>query len=207
MLYRARILNPHVARLGPLALVLFPLVSAMLLSSCATASPAPRAIPVDGGTLWIDDGGRGGVPILFVHGNGGSAEEWRAQLAAFRGQGRRAVAIDLPGFGRSTPPADGDYSLAAMSRAIDRAVDALDLPRFVIVGHSYAGAVVATYAAAHPEKVAGVVYLDAAGAGLTMTDEQKQRFAAAIRADKMKVVRAWFAPMLKSSPADVQEEV
>ncbi len=187
--------------------LLVTLVLATVLLSCATATPAPRAIPVDGGTIWVDDGGRGGVPILFVHGNGGTAEQWRAQLAHFRGQGRRAVAIDLPGFGRSSAPADGDYSLQAMARAIDRAVEALDLPRFVVVGHSYAGAVVATYAAEHPEKVAGVVYLDAAGGGLTMSDEQKQRFAAAIRADKMKVVRAWFTPMFKGSPPQVQEEV
>ena len=187
--------------------LLAPLACVALLLSCATATPVPRAIPVDGGTVYADDGGRGGVPVVFIHGNGGNTDQWRAQLAHLREGGRRAVAIDLPGFGRSTAPANGDYSLGAMARAIDEAVDALQLSRFVIVGHSYAGAVVATYAAAHPEKVAGVVYLDAAGAGVTMSDEQKQGFAAAIRADKMKVVRAWFTPMLQGSPAPVQEAV
>ena len=96
---------------------------------------------------------------------------------------------------------DGDYSLDAMARAIDLAVKALDLPRFVIVGHSYGGAVVATYGAEHPDKVAGVIYLDAAGGGITMTDEQKQQITAAVRADKMKIVRAWFPPMLQNSSA------
>lgn len=155
----------------------------------------------------MDAGGRTGVPIVFIHGNGGNAQQWRAQLAHFRGQGRRAVAIDLPGFGQSTAPANGDFSLSAMAAAIDRAVDRLRLPRFVLVGHSYAGAVVATYAAAHPEKVAGVVYLDAAGAGLSLSADQKERFLSAIRANKMQVVRGWFAPMLKGSPPEVQEEV
>ncbi|MGZ8778629.1 MAG: alpha/beta fold hydrolase [Thermoanaerobaculia bacterium] len=178
----------------------------LLLTSCATA-PHPTTIPVEGGSLFVDDGGRTGVPIVFIHGNGGNARQWRAQLAHFRGQGRRAVAIDLPGFGQSTAPANGDFSLNAMASAIDRVVDGLRLPRFVLVGHSYAGAVVATYAAAHPEKVAGVVYLDAAGAGLSLSADQQERFAGAIRANKMQVVRGWFAPMLKGSSPAVQEEV
>ena len=178
----------------------------LLVASCATV-PHPRTIPVDGGSLFVDDGGRTGVPIVFVHGNGGSSRQWAAQLAHFRGEGRRAVAIDLPGFGRSTAPADGDFSLNAMAAAIDRAADGLGLRRFVLVGHSYAGAVVATYAAAHPERVAGVVYVDAAGSGLSLSEDQKERFVSAIRADKMKVVRGWFAPMLKGSSSAVQEAV
>lgn len=184
------------------------LSATLLLVACATAPPPhPTTIPIDGGSLFVDDGGRTGVPIVFIHGNGGSSQQWRAQLAHFRAKGRRAVAIDLPGFGQSTAPANGDFSLNAMAAAINRAVDALRLPRFVIVGHSYAGAVVATCAAAHPEKVAGVVYLDAAGGGLTLSEEQKAQFNAALRANKMQVVHAWFAPMLKGSPPQVQEEV
>jgi pimeloyl-ACP methyl ester carboxylesterase len=178
-----------------------------LLAACASAPPQPKTVPFDGGSLFVDDGGRSGVPIVFIHGNGGSSQQWRGQLAHFRAKGRRAIAMDLPGFGQSTSPASGDFSLNAMASAIDRVVDALRLPRFVIVGHSYAGAVVATYAAAHPGKVAGVVYLDAAGAGLTLSDAQKEQFTRAIRTNKMPVVRAWFAPMLKGSLPLVQEEV
>jgi esterase len=94
-----------------------------------------------------------------------------------------------------------------MASAVDRAVEAIHLGRFVIVGHSYSGAVVATYAARHSEKVAGVIYIDAAASALALSGEQKERLSASLRADKMRVVRGWFAPMLKGSSQDVQEEV
>lgn len=178
-----------------------------MAASCAPAAHRPLTVPVGGGSLYVDDGGRGGVPILFVHGNGGSSEQWKAQLEHFRGRGHRAVAIDLPGFGRSTAPSSGDYSLDAMASAIDRAVVASGLDRFVIAAHSYGGAVAASYAATHPEKVEGVIYIDAAAVPLPRGDEQKNRLTAALRADRMKVVRTWFAPMLKPSSPAVTESV
>jgi pimeloyl-ACP methyl ester carboxylesterase len=173
--------------------------------SC-TVAHRPVTVPLAGGSLFVDDGGRGGVPILFVHGNGGSSQQWKAQLEHFR-SGRRAVAIDLPGFGASTAAANGDYSLEAIANAIDRAVTAIRLDRFVIAGHSYGGAVVAKYAAMHPEKVAGVIYVDSAAGAITLSEAQQNQFLAALRADRMKVVRAWFAPLLKPSPQSVSDAV
>jgi pimeloyl-ACP methyl ester carboxylesterase len=180
----------------------------LALAVSCTVAHRPVTVPLaGGGSLFVDDGGRGGVPILFVHGNGGNSQQWKAQLEHFRGNGRRAIAIDLPGFGTSTAPADGDYSLDAMAGAIDRAVTAIHLDRFVIAGHSYGGAVVAKYAATHPDKVAGVIYVDAAAAAVPLNDEQKNQFRMALQADRMKVVRAWFAPMLKPSQPSVSEAV
>lgn len=178
------------------------------MAACARTpapAPAPRAIAVANGSLYIDDAPGRGTPIVFIHGNGGSSEQWNAQLEHFRAAGRRALAIDLPGFGRSTPPSD--FSLPAMAGAIDAAVASLGLDRFVLVGHSYGGAVVAAYTAAHPGKIAGVVYLDAAASALPLTAEQKAQFSGALRASKMPVVRAWFAPMLGPSNERVKEAV
>src|SRR4051794_8012501 len=98
-----------------------------------------------------------GVPVVFVHGNGGNAKQWRAQIAHLPS----AIAIELPGMGQRPAPSNGDYSIAAMAEDIDRQVRGI--PRFVIVGHSYGGAVAAMYAAKHPERVAGIVYADSAG--------------------------------------------
>jgi len=183
----------------------------LLLLLLATAGCAARhqpiTIPVAGASLYVDDGGRDGVPVLFIHGNGGSSAQWRAQLDHLRGSGRRAIAMDLPGFGRSAAPLNADMSLAAMASAIDQATNTLGLDRFVIVGHSYGGAVVAKYAAMHPQKVAGVVYVDAAAVTLPLTTEQTAQLGAAIRADKRGIVQAMFAPMLKASSESVRQEV
>lgn len=184
------------------------LTAALLVAACACAvAPHPVAVPLDGGSLYVDDGGKGALPIVFIHGNGGSSAVWQAQLTHFRSSGRHAIALDLPGFGRSTAPSNGDLSLVAMSAAIDRTVNAVHVDRFVLAGHSYGGAVVATYAAEHPQRVAGLVYVDAAASTLPLTKEQGDQVAAALRANKMGVIGSFFAPMLKPSPEQVRQEV
>jgi pimeloyl-ACP methyl ester carboxylesterase len=152
---------------GPVA---FALLS--LLACAASPPPAVRPRPVvqapvegfvDGprGRIRVDDGGAGALaPVLFVHGNGSDRSVWLFQLAHLR-PSRRAVAFDLPGFGESPAPRGGDFSVTAMAAEIGTVADALGLERFVLVGHSYAGMLITAYAASHPERVAGLVYLDA----------------------------------------------
>jgi pimeloyl-ACP methyl ester carboxylesterase len=114
------------------------------------------------GHLRVDDGGRGGLPVLFVHGNGGNRTQWKAQLEHLRAT-RRAAAFDLRGMGESEPAGDADYSVAGFSRDVAAVADALGLDRFVLVGHSFGGAIVADYAGRHPGRLAGLVFTDVAG--------------------------------------------
>ncbi|MEA2328348.1 MAG: hypothetical protein QOE68_3307 [Thermoanaerobaculia bacterium] len=177
---------------------------AIAFASCAHA-PASGPVMTPNGEVYVDDGGRGGLPVLFIHGNGADSTQWEKQLDHLR-KTRRAVAVDLPGMGNSAPAATGDYSPKANADAVDAAVSSIGLKRFVIVGHSYGGAVAATYAAAHPEKVAAVIYADSAASVPAMSPPM-QKFVDALRADRMKVTRIWFAPMLKPSSQAVQDRV
>jgi pimeloyl-ACP methyl ester carboxylesterase len=177
---------------------------AIIFASCAHA-PVSGPVTTPNGAIYVDDGGRGGLPVLFIHGNGADSTQWDAQLAHLR-KARRAVAVDLPGMGRSAPAAKGDYSLKANAAAVDAAVSSIGLTRFVVVGHSYGGAVAAAYAAAHPDKVAAVIYADSA-ASVPAMSPQMQKFVDALRVDRMKVTRIWFAPMLKPSSQAVQDRV
>ena len=176
----------------------------LLLAGCAHMhSPF-----IDGpqGKLHVDDGGRGSaVPLLFVHGNSGNLTQWRAQLDHERAS-RRAVAFDLRGMGMSDPARNGDYSVSAMVDDVEAVTNALKLQRFVIIGHSYGGSVVAAYAARHPERVAGVVLADSAG-NVKIDPEQAKKFLDAIRANPEKVVPQWFAPILKPAREDVRKAV
>jgi pimeloyl-ACP methyl ester carboxylesterase len=60
------------------------------------------------GSLHVDEGGTGGLPVVFVHSFSGSTVHWSEQLAHLRSE-RRAVALDLRGHGQSDPP-EGDDS-------------------------------------------------------------------------------------------------
>ena len=177
----------------------------LLLGGCTMNKP-PLMVPTSQGQIHVDDGGTGkGVPVVLVHGNGANATQWKAQLDHLR-KTRRAVAVDLRGMGMSEVPANGDYSIEAMADDIHTVVEALRIPRFVIVGHSYGGAVVAEYAAKHPSRVAGVVFADAAG-DVHISEEESDKFLDAIRADKMRVVRQWYEPILKDALPAVQAAV
>jgi pimeloyl-ACP methyl ester carboxylesterase len=111
----------------------------ILAASCAHVRPSESVIAGPAGAIHVSDGGRGtALPILFVHGNGANLTQWQAQLDHVR-QSRRAVALDLRGMGKSAVPANGDYSIEAMASDVAAVADALQLRRFIIVGHSYGG--------------------------------------------------------------------
>jgi len=133
----------------------------MAVSYAFGAAPFParqRMLNLKGpaGRLYADDGGRGGMPVLFVHSFGGSTAHWQSQLSHLR-RHRRAIAIDLRGHGRSDAPASGDYGVDSLSQDIAAVADQLQLRRFVLVGHSMGGAAAAAYAGNHPGRVAGLV--------------------------------------------------
>jgi pimeloyl-ACP methyl ester carboxylesterase len=181
-------------------------VLALLAASCAHVRPSESFVPGPAGAIHVSDGGHGAaLPVLFVHGNGANLTQWQAQLDHLR-KSRRAVALDLRGMGQSAISANGDYSVEAMVSDVAAVADALDLRRFIIVGHSYGGGVVAAYAATHPDRVAAVVFADSA-ANVTMPKEAGEKFIAALRKNKDAVVNAWFAPILVNASDPVRDAV
>lgn len=93
------------------------------------------------------------TPIVFVHGAGGSHLVWGAQVRTL-GEITRAVALDLPGHGRSQPP--GRDSMDGYRDVVLGWLDALGIARAVIVGHSMGGGIAQTLALSHPDRVAGL---------------------------------------------------
>lgn len=103
-----------------------------------------------------------GLPLVLLHGLLDSAEGWTEVALA---TGRPCVAIDLPGFGGSSPPARPAFS--AYAADVLEAVDELLGPRsrFVLVGHSLGGGVATALAERIPRRVLVLVLLAPAGFG------------------------------------------
>jgi pimeloyl-ACP methyl ester carboxylesterase len=154
------------------------------------------------GELYVDDAGSGSsVPMLFVHSYAGSSAHWEAQLAHARRR-RRAVAMDVRGHGHSDPPADGDYSVPALGDDIAAVADALELRRFVLVGHSLGGAAAAAFVGKHPRRVAGLVL---AGTPGKASPEQARQVMESLRADYDKVMAGYWASLLEGAQPAVRE--
>ncbi len=154
--------------------------------------------------LYVNDGGEGGVPAVFVHSAGGSTEHWTAQLAHLRKQ-RRAIALDLRGHGRSAPPVDGDYAIEAMAKDVGAVADRLGLERFVLVGHSMGGAVAAAFAGQQPERVHALLLLDPASDGRQMPTEQKLGLMQALRSDAYRdTVESYWLSLVQPSSETVR---
>ncbi|WP_327184975.1 alpha/beta fold hydrolase [Streptomyces sp. NBC_01334] len=91
-------------------------------------------------------------PALYVHGLGGSSQNWSALMALLDGV-VASEAVDLPGFGDSPPPDDGNYSITAHARAVIRYLDAVDRGPVHLFGNSLGGAVSTRVAAVRPDLV------------------------------------------------------
>lgn len=164
-------------------------------------------IPGAAGTLHIVERHPGGsLPIVFIHGLGGRAEQWSAQLAD-AGPALRAVALDLPGHGRSDLAADGDYSVAALASAVGATADALGLRRAVLVAHSLGAAAAIEYARSHPQRVAGLLLVDPGGDQTRLPESQRQRFLAQLRSDPGEELSWHFRQLLIGASPEVADRV
>lgn len=134
------------------------------------------------GRLFVDQGGTGGTPVVIVHSLAGNTKQWQPQLEHLR-KSRVAVAFDMRGHGQSDPAPNGDYGLAAMASDLAAVVDSLGLQKFILAGHSYGGGVIATYAGAHPERVAGLLFVDAIGDIRNAPPAQIEQFMNAMRSE------------------------
>jgi pimeloyl-ACP methyl ester carboxylesterase len=121
-----------------------------------------RHISGPNGELKVEDRGRGGTPVLFVHGNGGSSKLWHAQFEHLA-HTRRALAVDLHGFGGSKATTAAPYSVESFAADLEAVTSTLEIQRLVVVGHSLGGAVIARFAVAHRERVSGALYVDSVG--------------------------------------------
>lgn len=106
---------------------------------------------------YLEAGGGGETPIIFLHGVGSDKSVWRPQIEHF-GTSRRAVAFDYPGYGESEFAENAtrdDYAAAVLA-----AMDALAIGQAHVCGLSLGGVVAIAMHAAAPERCASLIIAD-----------------------------------------------
>lgn len=127
-----------------------------------TAASIPsRRVTAAGQETRVFDEGSGDVPLVCVHGNPDSADQWLPLLRRTEELGR-VVAFDLPGWGASRRPdrSTFDGSLDAHADFVAALLDELEIDRFRLLVHDW-GALALSPASRRADRVEKLVVVDA----------------------------------------------
>jgi haloalkane dehalogenase len=119
---------------------------------------------VDGVEMALIDEGEGPRTFVLLHGNPTSSFLWRETIEQLLPHGR-CIAPDLIGMGDSEPPADAgpdSFGFLEHRRYLDALLDQLELAEPpILVVHDWGSALGFHWAHRHPDRVAGIAYMEA----------------------------------------------
>jgi non-heme chloroperoxidase len=112
--------------------------------------------------LEVLDWGGAGPPLIFLAGLGNTAHVFDTFAPQFT-RNHHVYGITRRGFGKSSapPPTEENYAADRLGDDVLAVIDALKIDRPVLAGHSIAGEELSSIGSRYPEKVAGLIYLDA----------------------------------------------
>ncbi len=108
---------------------------------------------------YVEQGGRAGVPVLFLH---GTSDSWRSFETVLPDlpDWMRAIAVTQRGHGDADRPATG-YHTQDFAGDVAALMDALGIEKAIIVGHSMGGSIAQRFAIDHPARMLGLVLIGA----------------------------------------------
>ncbi len=148
-------MNRNLLRIGGAALALAGTAAYFVRRRSARAErahpPLGRFITVDGVTLhYLDEGD--GPPLVLLHGLGSMVEDFvLSGLVREAAKRYRVIAIDRPGYGHSERPRRFRFGAARQAGLVRKALQALDVHRPIVLGHSWGTLVAVALALDHPE--------------------------------------------------------
>jgi len=119
-------------------------------------------IDVDGVRVHYQEAGDVNAPaMVLIHGFASSTLVWSKVFLKLAEAGFRVIALDMLGYGYSAKPRNGEYTIDGQAKLLVRLLDHLGIPRAIIVGSSYGGAVAATCALDYPDRVEKLILVGA----------------------------------------------
>ncbi len=152
------------------AIALPPLWFAMFPYRAPDLPPAGRLVEVAPGVHVnvLEEGS--GPPVVLVHGHPATGYDWEPLMHELAARGRRAIAYDRVGYGRSDGRPDGDYTVAANANELLGLLAALPLEHVELVGWSYGGGTAIAAAHKDPSRIDRVVLIGSVGPGIEQRD-------------------------------------
>jgi haloalkane dehalogenase len=121
--------------------------------------PQSRVNAAGADIAYVDTGPKTAPPIVFLHGNPTSSYLWR-NIIPHVSATHRCLAPDLAGMGNSGPMPSGTHTLKDHIEIIDAWFEALGLHDVTLVIHDWGSAIGFDWARRHPDRVAGIVYME-----------------------------------------------
>jgi pyruvate dehydrogenase E2 component (dihydrolipoamide acetyltransferase) len=166
--------------------------------------PEPATIEAGGRRLRYLEMGQGeGPPVVFIHGFGGDLYSWQFNQEALA-ESHATYALDLPGHGGSTKDlGSGRADVGALAAAVIDFLDAKDIAKAHLVGHSLGGAVALDLALNQPERIASATLVCSAALGPEINMAYIDGFMQARRRKQLQPV----LEMLVADPAMVSRDM
>jgi pimeloyl-ACP methyl ester carboxylesterase len=134
-----------------------------IMSLAVFTVPQTRETYADlaGVRIWYKDTGGNGVPIVFLHSNTGSSQNWENQIPVFTAAGYRFIAYDRRGWGRSISVPGASVGTAADD--LHNLMKHLGIDQFHLMGTAGGGFVALDYALSFPEQLRSLVVANSIG--------------------------------------------
>ena len=133
--------------------------AASVAPSAAEAAADEHLVSIGDRSLWVECEGEGGPTIILESGLGGDHRTWERVEPALAASSR-VCTYDRAGIGESDPAA-GTRTAADAVDDLAALLDSAGIEGpYVLVGHSFGGAIAQLYAATHPEEVVGLVLVE-----------------------------------------------
>lgn len=142
--------------------ILFILIPFLLLTGCASNQFSLKhdvALSFDSERIAYDVVGKGKTTLIFIHGWSCDGRYWQRQIPVFAKE-YQVITVDLAGHGHSSFDRS-NFSMLSFANDVKAIIDKEHIDRAILIGHSMGAGVIAEAARLMPEKVVGIVAVDA----------------------------------------------
>ncbi len=113
-----------------------------------------------------------GIPLLILHGWGGSSDSWQKVIEILEKENVKIIAPDFPGFGKSKTPSQA-WNLQNFVEWVKEFLENLKIDKFFLLGHSFGGRVAIKFSLNFPEKIKALILVNSAGIKLKWGMKEK----------------------------------